>query len=98
MIMDIEDLVHGQKYIFRRHTSSNKFEPATFLGCDHLGIPTVQFCLDDSLEELPNAMFDPSPQPMTREWLQREMLERGEVILGLKAESDLMFNLLKEVK
>jgi hypothetical protein len=98
-MMVIEDLVLGQKYIFfRRDGTTAKFEPATFLGCDRFGIPTVQFCFDDSLEELPNAMFDPSPYPMTREWLQREMLERGEVILALKAESDLMFNLLKEVK
>lgn len=96
--MIIEDLVIGQKYIFRRHTGSSKFEPATFFGCDHLGIPTVQFCFDNSMEVLPHAMFDPLPQPLTENWLKEQMMVRTDKILALKAESDTMFNLLKEMK
>lgn len=99
-MMDIDDLVIGQKYVFRRHGYGGdaKFQPATFFGLDHLGIPTVQFCFDNSMEELPNAMFDPLPKPLTEEWLKREMMERHDTIMALKAESDAMFDLLKGLK
>ena len=96
--MKFDELIIGKKYIFRRHTGQNKFEPATFLGCDHFGIPTVQFCFDNSMEELSNAMFDPLPIPLGESWLKGLMMVKIDEILAIKAECDVMFDLLKELR